>query len=252
VDRSIRIAKRLTDIVGSSLGLALSLPLYPWIGLAIYLESPGPILIRQRRAGQLCDPPPGPAGAMARPKFREFTMLKFRSMRPDAEKDTGPVFATEDDPRVTLVGKLLRKTHLDELPQFLNVLRGEMSLVGPRPERPEIAEQLAMAIPYFEERMRDLKPGITGLAQVSLGYSGETLAHSVLSRFDSDATRMFKEMMNPFKLEGAEDAFADHMRMKMLYDLAYSAATEQVRAFIPLELSILVRTPLVMILARGT
>jgi lipopolysaccharide/colanic/teichoic acid biosynthesis glycosyltransferase len=252
VDRSIRIAKRLTDIVGSSFGLALTWPLFPLIGVAIYLESPGPILIRQRRAGQLCDPEPGAAGQVSRPKFREFTMLKFRSMRPDAERDTGPVFATEDDPRITKVGKILRKTHLDELPQFLNVLLGDMSLVGPRPERPEIAEQLAMAIPYFEERMRDLRPGITGLAQVSLGYSGETLAHSVLSRFETDASAVFKDMMNPFKVEGAENAFADNMRMKLLYDLAYSAATESPRAFIPLELSILIRTPIVMILARGS
>ncbi len=252
MDRSIRIAKRLTDILGSSFGLALTLPLYPLIGAAIYLESPGPIFIRQRRAGQLCDPEPGSTAAAPRPKFREFTMLKFRSMHPDVEKITGPVFATTDDPRATRVGKFLRKTHLDELPQFINVLFGEMSIVGPRPERPEIAQDLAMAIPYFEERMRDLRPGITGLAQVSLGYSGETLAHSVLSRFETDASAVFKDMMNPFKVEGAENAFADNMRMKLLYDLAYSAATESPRAFIPLELSILIRTPIVMILARGS
>ena len=98
-------------------------------------------------------------------------MLKFRSMRTDAEKLSGPVLATENDPRVTRVGRLLRKTRLDELPQFINVLRGDMSIVGPRPERPELAEQLAMAIPYFEERMRDVKPGITGLAQIFSGYA---------------------------------------------------------------------------------
>src|SRR5262245_63402012 len=98
-------------------------------------------------------------------------MLKFRSMKPDAEKHTGVVVATADDPRITRAGKFLRKTRLDEIPQFINVLRGDMSIVGPRPERPELAEQLAMAIPYFEERMRDLKPGITGLAQISLSYS---------------------------------------------------------------------------------
>jgi lipopolysaccharide/colanic/teichoic acid biosynthesis glycosyltransferase len=172
-------------------------------------------------------------------------MLKFRSMRPDAEKHTGPVLATENDPRITRVGRFLRKTRLDELPQFLNVLRGEMSLVGPRPERPELAEQLAMAIPYFEERMRDVKPGITGLAQVSLGYSGKPGPNSILAKFEADLT-------NPFKVDGAEDALADHMRMKLLYDLAYSAATEDLKAFLPMELSIMLKTPLVMLRGIGT
>ena len=111
-------------------------------------------------------------------------MLKFRSMRPDAERLTGVVVASKDDPRITKVGKFLRKTRLDELPQFLNVLLGEMSIVGPRPERPELAEQLAMAIPYFEERMRDVKPGITGLAQINLGYTGKPYPDSQLAKFE--------------------------------------------------------------------
>jgi lipopolysaccharide/colanic/teichoic acid biosynthesis glycosyltransferase len=182
---------------------------------------------------------------LPRPKFREFHMLKFRSMRPDAEKLTGPVLATENDPRITRVGRVLRKTRIDELPQFINVFLGDMSIVGPRPERPELAEQLAHAIPYFEERMRDVKPGITGLAQVSLGYSGKPLPGSEILPFEKDLT-------NPFKVEGAEDAAADHMRIKLLYDLAYTAAMEELRTFVPLELSILVRTPLVMLKARGT
>src|SRR5207244_8871777 len=132
------------------------------------------------------------------------------------EKHTVPVLDSQDDPRITRVGKFLRKTRLDELPQFINVLRGEMSLVGPRPERPELAEQLAMAIPYFEERMRDVKPGITGLAQISLSYTGKPHPNSDVARFEADLT-------NPFKVEGAEDALADHMRVKLLYDLAYTA-----------------------------
>jgi lipopolysaccharide/colanic/teichoic acid biosynthesis glycosyltransferase len=172
-------------------------------------------------------------------------MLKFRSMRPDAEKYTGPVLAEKNDPRVTKVGRFLRRTRLDELPQFINVLLGDMSLVGPRPERPELAAQLAMAIPYFEERMRDVKPGITGLAQVSLSYTGKPPPNSLLAPFEKDLT-------NPFRVDGAEDALADDMRMKLLYDLAYSAATENLRAFLTLELGILIKTPLVMLRALGT
>jgi lipopolysaccharide/colanic/teichoic acid biosynthesis glycosyltransferase len=235
----------LTDIVGASVGLAMTLPLYPLIAAAIYLESPGAVFIRQKRAGQLRDVEGISPDGVPRPQFHHFTMFKFRSMRPDAERYTGPVLATEEDPRITRVGRILRKTRLDEIPQFINVLLGEMSLVGPRPERPELAEQLAMAIPYFEERMRDVKPGITGLAQVSLGYTGKPLPDSVLAMFERDLT-------NPFKVDGAEDALADHMRMKLLYDLAYSAATEDLKAFLMLELSIIVKTPLVMIGARGT
>jgi lipopolysaccharide/colanic/teichoic acid biosynthesis glycosyltransferase len=244
VHRSVRIVKRAFDLLGSSMGLALTLPFYPLIAAAIYIESPGPIFIRQRRAGQL-RPPEAPAITGQKPVFREFVMMKFRSMRPDAEKMTGPVLATENDPRITRCGKFLRKTRLDEIPQFLNVLRGDMSIVGPRPERPELAEQLAMAIPYFEERMRDVKPGITGLAQISLSYSGKPHPDSDVAKFEADLT-------NPFKMEGAEDALADHMRVKLLYDLAYSAATEDLRHFLPVELGIIFRTPLVMLRALGT
>jgi lipopolysaccharide/colanic/teichoic acid biosynthesis glycosyltransferase len=226
-------------------GLAITLPLYPVIAAAIYCESPGSIFIRQERAGQLRESETQSPGAVPRPQFRHFMMLKFRSMRPDAEKLTGPVLASKDDPRITRVGRFLRKTRLDEIPQFINVLLGQMSIVGPRPERPELAEQLAMAIPYFEERMRDVKPGITGLAQISLGYSGKPLPDSVLAKFEADLT-------NPFKIEGAEDALADHMRMKLLYDLAYSAATEDLGAFLAMELGIILKTPLVMLGGRGT
>lgn len=242
----MRVAKRLIDVVGSLLGLAITLPFFPLIAAAVYIDSPGTIFIRQRRAGQLGRASDEQAGnGVPRPKFREFFMLKFRSMRPDAEKLTGPVLATADDPRITRVGRILRKTRIDELPQFINVFLGDMSIVGPRPERPELAEQLASAIPYFEERMRDVKPGITGLAQVNLGYSGKPLPGSAIEPFEKDLT-------NPFKVEGAEDAQADHMRIKLLYDLAYTAAMEDLRTFIPLELSILIRTPIVMLKARGT
>lgn len=244
--RSVRVVKRLIDVAGSLLGLAITAPFFPLIAAAVYLDSPGTIFIRQRRAGQLVragDEPSAEEGDG--PKFREFSMLKFRSMRPDAEELTGPVLASEDDPRVTRVGRFLRRTRIDEVPQFINVFLGEMSIVGPRPERPELAEQLAHAIPYFEERMRDVKPGITGLAQVTLGYTGKPLPGSELDLFEQDLT-------NPFKVDGAEDALADHMRMKLLYDLAYTAAMEDLRTFVQLEVSVLLRTPLVMLRGGGT
>src|SRR5258705_152967 len=105
----------------------------------------------------------------ARRSRRPFRMYKFRTMVADAERGTGPVWATDGDPRITRLGAILRSTHLDEVPQFLNVLRGEMSIVGPRPERPALVERLAASIPGYEDRCAVL-PGITGLAQVRSGY----------------------------------------------------------------------------------
>ena len=245
MSHSVRIIKRMIDVVTSTIGLAVALPFLPLIAAAIYLESPGMIFVRQLRAGELYAVEKTPTGRGTRPRFREFRMLKFRSMKPDAEKLTGSVLATEDDPRVTRVGAFLRRTHLDEVPQFWNVLVGDMSLVGPRPERPDLAEQLAQAIPYFEERMRDVKPGITGLAQVHLGYTGKPRPDSVMAKIEHELT-------NPFKLEGAEDALADHMRIKLLYDLAYTAATDDLRTFLPVEIGIILKTPIVMLRAMGT
>ena len=238
----MRIAKRLIDVVGSAVGLAAVAPLMPIIGLAIYVDSPGPIIFKQRRAGML-------KGFTLRegvscPDFVEFDMYKFRTMRPDAEKLTGPVLATEDDPRITRVGRVLRKTRLDELPQLWNVLRGTMSLVGPRPERPELLVNLALAIPFFEERMRDVKPGITGLAQVSLGYSGRPPEGSDVASFGDSLT-------NPFELVETDGAEADDMRIKLLFDLAYSASLERFSSFLWTELGIIAKTPLVMLLALG-
>ena len=240
---AVRLAKRAVDVFGSMVGLAIAAPVLPFIAAAIYFDSPGPVLFRQRRAGSLIGPD-GLPGRTGRFRFHEFEMLKFRTMRVDAEKKTGAVLAQEDDPRVTRVGRFLRRTRLDELPQFLNVLRGDMSLVGPRPERPELLENLALTIPFFEERMRNVKPGITGLAQISLGYSGKAPDGSSINEFKEQLT-------NPFKLDGADDSEADDMRMKMLFDLAYSANLEQLSTYLPMELKIVVQTPLVMLRGLG-
>src|ERR1700729_3265728 len=172
---AVRLLKRLVDVVGSAVGLAVTLPLYIPIAAAIRAESPGPIFYKQRRAGRFIDHLDGG-------RWDEFDMFKFRSMTTDAERTTGAVISTPGDPRITRVGRLLRATRLDELPQLWNVLRGDMSLVGPRPERPELLRILAMAIPFFEERTRGLKPGLTGLAQVSLDYTGAADEGSPLAK----------------------------------------------------------------------
>ncbi|MCX6136212.1 MAG: sugar transferase [Ignavibacteriales bacterium] len=146
--------KRLMDIVISTLILVVSSPLWCFIGIAIKLDSPGQIVYSQERVGK---------------NEKRFHMHKFRSMRSDAEERTGPVWAPKDDPRVTGVGRFLRNTRLDEIPQFVNVLRGDMSLVGPRPERPHFVEWLAKEIPLYKRRLA-VRPGITGWAQIKQGY----------------------------------------------------------------------------------
>jgi lipopolysaccharide/colanic/teichoic acid biosynthesis glycosyltransferase len=235
----VRVAKRTVDVFSSVLGLLVTVPLYPLIGLAIYLDSPGPLFYRQRRAGRLLE-----GNATHGFRFAEFDMLKFRTMQREAERGTGAVLARAGDPRITRVGGFLRKTRLDEMPQFWNVLAGHMSLVGPRPERPELLAHLASAIPFFEERMRNVKPGITGLAQVSLGYSGEAPDGSEIAPYVESLT-------NPFKLEETRESDADHMRMKLLFDLAYVAALERWSSFVQMELRVMARTPLVMLRGSG-
>jgi lipopolysaccharide/colanic/teichoic acid biosynthesis glycosyltransferase len=236
---SVRIAKRIIDVVAAAVGLAVTAPLYPLIAAAIKLESKGPLFYRQRRAGMLQG---GNNGEGFR--FDEFNMYKFRTMKPDAEAQTGPVMAGVNDPRITRVGRFLRKSRLDELPQLWNVMKGDMSLVGPRPERPELLTNLALAIPFFEERMRDVKPGITGLAQISLGYTGRPDDQNTINQFREALT-------NPFKVDEADGAEADDMRMKLLYDFAYGASLERFGTFLRTELYVIVKTPLIMMKGVG-
>jgi len=157
IGRLAATAKRALDIAGSALGLLLASPFLLLSAIAIRLESPGSVLYRQERVGK---------------GGKRFEMLKLRSMRNDAEAACGPVWAEAHDDRVTRVGKILRMTRIDEIPQFWNVLRGEMSLVGPRPERPEFVEILNERYPYFALRT-SIKPGITGWAQIQRGYVNE-------------------------------------------------------------------------------
>jgi len=190
------------DILFSIIGLLLSLPLWPLIVLAIKLESRGPVLFFQERVG-LCD--------------KKIRMIKFRTMFIDAEKETGPVWATENDRRVTRVGVFLRRTRLDEIPQLVNVLKGDMSMVGPRPERSFFVDKFATQIPFYEERIMDVKPGITGLAQINSGY----------------------------------DTSIDSVKEKLIYDHGYGASLTSLRSFLRTDLSILLATIIVVFTGKG-
>lgn len=153
VKQSLQVTQRLISIVVATIGLAVSLPFVPFIILAMRFCSPGPILFRQTRVGR---------------KGLPFSIYKFRTMRVDAEAN-GAVWATKNDSRITGLGRFMRKTRLDEIPQLWNVLRGDMAFVGPRPERPEFVQWLAKEIPYYGLR-HTIRPGITGWAQVRYQY----------------------------------------------------------------------------------
>lgn len=185
LDLSYELAKRALDLLVSGTSLILLFPLMLVIAVAIPLDSRGPIIYSQERVGmnRRRRTPRSMNGDERRAGLaygKTFRIYKFRSMVSDAERGTGAVWATSRDPRITRLGSLLRRTHLDELPQLINVLRGDMSVVGPRPERPEIFEQLAPQVPGYADRCSVL-PGITGLAQVAHCYDSslQTAARKV-------------------------------------------------------------------------
>jgi len=198
--------KRVMDVVLSSLLLILTLPLLPFIITAIKVSSPGPVFFTQMRIG-LCMPL----------KTHIFMMVKFRTMVVDAEKKSGAVWASKNDQRITPIGVFLRKTRLDELPQLLNVLVGDMSLIGPRPERPGFYQKLEQEIPYFAERTYGILPGVTGLAQVHQGY----------------------------------DTCIDDVRSKLGFDLSYALAIQSPLSCLRMDMNIIWRTIVVMVTGRG-
>jgi len=152
--KTARLVKRVVGFIGALFGLIILFPLFALVALAIRLETKGPIFFSQERVGE---------------NRKIFNLFKFRSMKADAEESSGPVWATDDDPRITRVGKIIRKLRIDELPQMWNVLKGEMSFVGPRPEREFFVKELEKKIPYYRERFT-VKPGITGYAQILYPY----------------------------------------------------------------------------------
>jgi len=206
INPEIVIIKRVIDLLVSVTCLIIALPLFIIIAILIKLTSEGPIFYIQQRVGVVLPN-----------KTNYFNMIKFRTMKQDAESKTGAVWAVENDERLTYVGKLLRKTRLDELPQFINVIKGEMSLIGPRPERPEIAQRLEENIPFYVERTFWVLPGITGLAQVYQGY----------------------------------DKSIDDVRSKIAYDFAYSLSLTKIHQWLLMDLKIVLRTFAIMILGRG-
>jgi exopolysaccharide biosynthesis polyprenyl glycosylphosphotransferase len=197
IERAYKIVKRLIDVVSALVGVVVTGVAIIPISIVNHATSPGPLFYKQRRVGQ--------GGKI-------FEVYKFRSMRPDAERGTGAVWARQGDNRITPAGRILRKFRIDELPQFINVLKGDMSLIGPRPERPEFVNALSLMIPYYRAR-HAVKPGLTGWAQVKFGY-GST----------------------------HEDS-----RIKLEHDLYYVKHASPM-----LDIVITLQTPLIILLGKGT
>ncbi len=199
---------RMMDITLATVGLLLSLPLFFLVPILIKLDSPGPVFYHQwrtgidRRRGERRNADLGIGQERRRRQRRRqdlygkpFRIYKFRSMYKDAEAESGPVWAAEEDPRVTRIGRYLRKYHIDEIPQFWNILKGDMSMVGPRPERPEIIQKLVAQIPEYRLRL-SVRPGLTGLAQILDGYDSSLEDVRKKLNHDLDYIRRRGPLMN--------------------------------------------------------
>jgi len=198
--------KRTFDLLAASTGILITAPLLAVIALAIKTTSLGPIIFRQQRIGR------------ATPSYTNlFYMYKFRTMIVNAEATSGAVWSPKEDPRITSVGQFLRKTRLDEMPQLWNVLLGDMSLIGPRPERPGFYQKLEAEIPFFAERTYAIRPGITGLAQVNQGY----------------------------------DTCIEDVRRKVGFDHRYGLALSNPMAWFKMDITIALKTVWVMMAGRG-
>jgi lipopolysaccharide/colanic/teichoic acid biosynthesis glycosyltransferase len=191
-DRGVAVrVSRIVNLVLAVVALFLALPLLLLIAIAIKLTSRGPVLYTQERVGldrRTPDMSPGNHRRVRDIGGKPFTIYKFRTMRVDAEAHSGAVWATQNDPRVTPVGRFLRQYRLDEIPQLLNVMRGEMNIVGPRPERPTIFAELREHIKEYPQRQR-AKPGITGLAQIYHHYDRSLDDVRTKVRFDLEYIR---------------------------------------------------------------
>lgn len=197
----VKYGKRSFDLIFSLFALILLAPVFVAVAIAIKVDSKGPIFYLQTRLGQ----------------DKLFTIIKFRSMGTDAEKEGKALLATKSDPRITAVGRFLRKTRLDEIPQFINVVHGEMSLIGPRPERPELTCEIEKKIPFFTERTYHVLPGITGLAQINQSYL----------------------------------ASVNDIGQKLAFDHAYSLAITEPANWLKMDFAILVKTVFTVIKCNG-
>lgn len=205
-NKHVIIAKRVSDICIAIVGLCIFLPLFPFIAVAIKMNTPGPVFYRQLRVGEI------------KHNYVEvFMLIKFRTMGLESESASGPVWATATDNRATGVGKFLRKTRLDEIPQLINVLLGNMAIVGPRPERPIFCGKLEQHIPYYLERTSGVRPGITGLAQVN--QSADTC------------------------LEDVEN--------KLYWDHAYALSLVNMSSWLKADIKIILQTFQTMVMSRG-
>ncbi|WP_084605339.1 sugar transferase [Psychromonas aquimarina] len=203
---AVKYGKRLFDLVFSISLIFLLLPLLPFIALLIKIDSQGPVFYQQQRLGR------------SRLGFRhQFSILKFRSMYTDAETGGVALLASESDPRITRVGKFLRKTRFDEIPQLINILSGDMSLIGPRPERPELTCEIEKKMPFFRERTYLVLPGLTGLAQINQSYLGSV----------------------------------NNLDQKLAFDHAYSLAISTPLSWLKTDVQIFLKTVLTVIKCNG-